>query len=42
MNVEIIKRLASPTGDSLQDLWRQNQKTQDMVQSIIDAISPRR
>lgn len=43
MNAEIIARLwASPRGATLTDIARQNIKTQEMIQQIIDAISPRR
>jgi hypothetical protein len=43
MNDEMIARLwASPRGTSLADLARQNEKTQQMVQMIIDAIRPAR
>lgn len=43
MNEEIIARLwASPRGSSLTDIARQNEKTQQMVQVIIDAILPAR
>lgn len=40
---EIIARLwSTPKGTSLADIARQNIKTQEMVQQIIDAITPRR
>ena len=42
MNAEIIARLSAPSGKSLQYSARQNEKTQEMIQTIIDAISPRR
>ncbi len=42
MNEEIVARLAAPVGHSLLDIAKQNQKTQEMVQQIIDAITPRR
>lgn len=43
MNTEIVARLqASPKGTSLADIARQNAKTQEMVQTIIDALRPRR
>lgn len=43
MNVEVIARLAAhPKGTTLGDIARQNVKTQQMVQQIIDAISPRK
>lgn len=43
MNVEIITRLwAAPKGTTLGDIARQNEKTQEMVQQIIDAITLRR
>lgn len=42
MNSEIVARLqASPKGTSLGDIARQNLKTQEMIQTIIDALSPR-
>lgn len=43
MNAEIVARLESfPKGTTLGDIAKQNLKTQQMVQEIIDAISPRR
>lgn len=42
MNVEIVARLSAPSGQTLRDISRQNQKTQEMIQIIIDAISVRR
>lgn len=42
MNTEIVARLSAPSGQSLKDIARQNEKTQQMIQTIIDAISPRR
>jgi plasmid stability protein len=47
MNDEIIERLRSLSnanlgGPTLRDVVRQNEKTQLMVQQIIDAISPKR
>ena len=43
MNAEIIARLASyPKSTTLNDVAKQNAKTQEMVQQIIDAISPRK
>lgn len=43
MNVEIISRLtAHPKGTTLADIARQNIKTQEMIQQIIDALSPRK
>lgn len=42
MNVEIVARLSAPSGQTLRDISRQNEKTQEMIQQIIDAISPRR
>lgn len=43
MNIEIIARLTSyPKGATLNDIAKQNARTQEMVQQIIDAISPRK
>jgi hypothetical protein len=43
MNIEIIARLvAHPKGTTLADIAKQNTKTQEMIQQIIDAISPRK
>lgn len=43
MNIEIIARLTSyPKGTTLNDIAKQNSKTHEMVQQIIDAISPRK
>lgn len=43
MNTEIVARLrAAPKGTTLGDIARQNIKTQEMIQQIIDAISPRK
>lgn len=42
MNVEIVARLSAPVGHSMLDLAKQNLKTQQMIQQIIDAITPRR
>lgn len=42
MNAEVIARLSTPVGHTLMDIARQNLKTQEMVQQIIDAIGPRR
>jgi hypothetical protein len=47
MNDEIIQRLRTLSsltsgGASLRDVMRQNERTQAMVQQIIDAISPQR
>ena len=43
MNAEIIARLESyPKGTSLGDIAKQNKLTQDMIQQILDALSPRK
>lgn len=42
MNAEIIARLSAPAGHTLRDIAKQNMKTQEMIQQIIDAIRPRR
>jgi plasmid stability protein len=43
MNTEIIERLRhSFIGATIRDVVRQNEKTHEMVQQIIDAISPKR
>lgn len=42
MNVEIVKRLSEPPENSLAAIAKQNVKTHDMIQQIIDAITPRR
>lgn len=43
MNAEIVARLwAAPRGTTLAEIAKQNVRTQEMVQIIIDAISPRR
>lgn len=44
MNAEIIARLSAfPAGPAtLEQLAAQNRRTQDMVQMIIDALTPRR
>lgn len=43
MNAEIIARLSGyPAGATLEQLAKQNVKTQEMIQQIIDAIGPRR
>lgn len=41
MNDEMIARLSKPTGPTLDDIARQNARTQEMVQTIIEAIGPR-
>lgn len=43
MNDEIVERLRAATdAPTLHEILRQNEKTQAMVQRIIDALSPRR